>query len=79
MPIEIRDDGASRVLDLALEPGPGFNVIGLGRSAVVRRYLARQSRAGRFTRWGHVLANSHAYCLIINRSGTVGLCSANKK
>ena len=79
MPIEIRDNGTSRVLDLALEPGPGFNVIGLGRSAVVREYLACQSRDRRFTRWAHVLANSHAYCLIINRSGTVGLCGANKK
>jgi hypothetical protein len=68
MPIEIRTDGTSRVLRLALDPGPGFDLIGLGRSPVVRQYLARQSRAERFTRWGHVLDNPDAYCLVINRS-----------
>ena len=79
MPIEFRDDGTSAVLDLALEPGPGFDLMGLGHSPVVRQYLARQSRDRRFTRWAHVLTNSHAYCLIINRSDTLGLCGGNKK
>ena len=78
MPIEIRDDGTSRVLDLALEPGPGFDLVGLGYSSVVRQYLARQSRDQRFTRWNHVLANSRAYCLIINRSGDLGLGGTNQ-
>lgn len=77
MPIEITEGGNSLVLDLALEPGPGFDLIGLGNSHVVRQYLTRQSRERRFTRWTHVLTNSHAYCLIINRSDDLGLRSTN--